>query len=374
MSGDLLIDISAAVNQSAGIGRYARELTQQLIPILGPDQTRLWFAEEDCPYDPGLPGRTPWADLPMRRSPISRLNVDRLLVRQSIPIQRLLRVGKPADIYSPDFTAPAPKQTRSHITVHDLAWLHPEAQTPDPLARFLGPVVERSVRLASTVFTVSSAIRDEVVRNYAISPEQVVVAPNAAAPPFFQAQPFDDDALVTFGLRRPFFLAVGTIEPRKNLPVLFEAMAMLGAGTQLVLIGRAGWGAPEILGRVDELGLSGRIVRLGFVPDDSLPRLMASAAAVVYPSRYEGFGLPVVEALATGAPVVASNLPVFHEVGGDVVTYVDPSDPVELASALECARSQPGAAEDRQARVARARHFDWQSSAAIVAQRLQEFD
>src|SRR3954451_16470366 len=109
MSGELLIDISAAVNQGAGIGRYARELTRQLIPMLDPGATRLWYAEESWPYDPQLPGQYPWNDLPIRRSPISRLNIDRFVVRQKTPLRRLSRLGKPADVYSPDFTAPAPE-------------------------------------------------------------------------------------------------------------------------------------------------------------------------------------------------------------------------------------------------------------------------
>lgn len=236
MRDDLLIDISAAVNQSAGIGRYARELTRQLIPMLDLGTTRLWYAEENLPYDPELPKRPPWSDLPARRSPISRLNVDRLFMRQHFPLQRLLRLGKPTAVYSPDFTAPAPNQSRTHVTVHDLAWLHREAQTPEPLARFLGPVVERSIRSASTVFTVSNAIREEIVQQFAVSADRVIVAPNAAAAHFHHAQPFDDDALVTFGLQRPFFLSVGTIEPRKNLPVLFEALAMLPPFAQLALV------------------------------------------------------------------------------------------------------------------------------------------
>lgn len=373
MRRDLLIDISAAVNQSAGIGRYARELTRELIPMVDAGTTRLWYAEDNLPHDPQLPERPPWSSLPACRSPISRLNVDRLFVRQNVPLHRLLRLGTPTDVYSPDFTAAAPKHSRTHVTVHDLAWLHPEAQTPESLARFLTPVVERSIRAASTVFTVSNAIREEIVQQFAVPSDRVVVAPNAAAAHFHRAEPFGDDALVTFGLRRPFFLSVGTIEPRKNLPVLFEALAMLPPFTQLALVGRAGCDAPSILGRVDELGLSGRVVRLGFVPDDALPGLMASAAAVVYPSRYEGFGLPVVEALATGTPVVAANLPVFREVGGDAANYFDPADPAKLAGLLDRALSLSNAEEVRTSRMVRARRFGWKESAAIVAQRLQEF-
>ncbi|MCC6674725.1 MAG: glycosyltransferase family 4 protein [Thermomicrobiales bacterium] len=372
MGDDLLIDISAAINQRAGIGRYARELTQQLIPILDAGTTRLWYAEDESMYDAELLTRHPWRELPVRRAPISRLNVDRLVFRESLPFARFLRVGQPKDVYSPDFTAPAPGRARTHITVHDLAWLHPEAETPPPLANFLAPVVERSVRSATTVFTVSETIREEVIERYTISGDRVVLAPNAAAPQFFEAQPLSADALLAFGLRKPFLLAVGTIEPRKNLTTLFEALAHLPSRIQLALSGRPGWRASEILGRIDELGSSGQVVHLGFVPDDVLPRLMASADVVIYPSRYEGFGLPIVEALATGAPVIASRLPVFREVGGDLVDYVAPTDPVEIAAAIEHVLRRTPDADARRGRKERARQFTWSESAEIVAQRLRD--
>ncbi len=371
MSFDLLIDISAGINQRAGIGRYAREITRCLIPMLDPANTQLWYAEEDSPYDPGLIEQGPWNALPIRRSPLSRLNVDRLFVRQSLPLRRLLRLGRPSDVYSPDFTAPAAGDARTHITVHDLAWLHPEAATPEPLARFLAPVVERSVAAAATVFTVSEAIRQEIIEHYSASPDRVVVAPNAAANGFRSAEPLGDDELATVGLRRPVILSVGTIEPRKNLGLLFEALTKLPPSVQLAIIGRSGWDAASILKRVDELELTGRVVRLGFVPDRLLPCLMSSAAVVVYPSRYEGFGLPVIEALATGTPVVASDLSVFREVGGDSVVYFDPADATSLAAALELVLSAPGDETDRRQRMERAGRFDWHASASIVANRLQ---
>lgn len=373
MGFELLIDISAAVNQGAGIGRYAREITRELIPMLEPTSTRLWYAEEDAPFDPGLPEQAPWITLPLRKSPISRLNVDRLFVRQSLPLRRMLRLGKPSDVYSPDFTAPASGSARAHVTVHDLAWLHPEAGTPEPLARFLEPVVERAIDAASTIFTVSETIRQEIVEHYSVPTDRIIVAPNAPAAHFHHAEQLDDDGLVTFGLRRPFLLSVGTVEPRKNLPVLFEALGLLAPSIQLGVIGRAGWNGTSILGQVDAMGLNGRVVRLGFVPDDALPGLMASAEAVVYPSRYEGYGLPVIEALATGTAVVSSDLPVFREVAGDSAEYFDPVDPADLARAISAAVSLPEDEALRSARKSRARRFDWQMSASIVARRLNEF-
>lgn len=368
-----LIDISAAVNQNAGIGRYGRELTRRLIPLLDPEQLRLWYAPDDPMTHKPLLDHIPWSSAPVSKSLLSRRNVDRLYFRQQLPLGRLLRLGSPTDVYSPDFTAPEPPRARIHITVHDLAWLHPEAATPPPLASFLGPVVARAIRSATTVFTVSQTIRQEVLTHFAIPEGRVIVAPNAADDCFFHAEPLNDAALVTFGIRPPFFLYVGTIEPRKNLTVLFDALAFLPSEMQLVLAGRNGWQAESILARVETGDLGSRVVRAGFVPEELLPRVIAAASAVVYPSRYEGFGLPLVEGLAAGVPVAASDLPVFREVGGAQVEYFDPEDPRAVAVAIERTTSGAGTkVEARMHRQARARRFDWQQSAGVVHSRLLE--
>lgn len=372
VSDELVIDISAAINQCAGIGRYARELTERLIPLLDDEKTILWYAEDENACDPELPARAPWRDLSSRKARISRLNVDRLIVREQLPFPWVLRLGKPGDVYSPDFTAPSRGGTRTHITIHDLAWLHPEAETPPPLAAFLAPVVQRSIRMASTVFTVSHAIRGEIIARYTIPEYRVIVAPNAAARQFFEAIPFDDEQLLALGLRRPFLLVVGTIEPRKNLGTLFAALDYLGPDIQLAVAGRPGWRAAEILAQIEHNQLSGRVVHLGFFPENLLHRLVATADVSVNPSRYEGFGLPIIEAMATGTAVAASDLSVFREVGGTAISYFDPTDPADMARVIETLLDHDSAPIERQRRIDQARQFDWNRSASIVAQQLQD--
>lgn len=371
MPRSISIDISAAVNQGAGIGRYARELTRRLVPLLPPESTRLWYAADRTPFDPDLVEREPWSSIPVTRSRISRLNVDRLHVRGGFGIGTLMRLGSFSDSYSPDFTAPERGGVRTHVTVHDLAWLRPEAACPPPLAAFLGPAVEKAVARASSVFTVSEAIRTEVLERYLLPDERVICAPNAADERFFSADPLDATTLVTFGITGPFFVYVGTIEPRKNVPLLFDAMARVAGEAQLLLIGRNGWRAEEILSQIDARGLAGRVIHAGFVPEDVLPGLIAASNGLVYPSRYEGFGLPIVEGLAAGVPVAASDLPVFHEVGGDEVLYFDAEAPEDAASTL-ARMLETGQTSDkaRERRRARARTFDWYSSARVVAARL----
>lgn len=369
MGSDILIDISAAVNQGAGIGRYARELTRELIPLLPNRSTQLWMAADPDPADPQLISRDPWRSVCVTKSRLSRRNVDRLSARGQLPVGTLLRSGNPGDSYSPDFTTPP--GSREHITVHDLAWLHPEAQTSPALTRYLEPVVGRAIHRAATVFTVSHAIRDEILDRFSIQPERVVVAPNAPAMHFFDPVPHSAESLAVLGVRQPFILFVGTIEPRKNLNTLLEAMRYLPDELSLIVVGKSGWHAENQLSPIARLDLASRVVRLGYVGDATLSGLFAAASTLVYPSRYEGFGLPIVEALASGTPVAASDLTVFREVGGSAVDYFDPCDAEAVARAIEdslAPERQSDAA--RQRRQDRARAFDWTSSARVVADRL----
>lgn len=372
VSAQFLIDISAVVNQGAGIGRYGRELTRELIPLLQPDNVDLWYAADTHPAALDTLDRNPWNQCRVTRARISRLNTDRVLMRAHLPISRLLGIGNVPDSYSPDFTALPGK--REHLTVHDLAWRHPEAQSPPPLAAYLGPVVDRAIQRATTIFTVSAAIRTEILERYRVRDERVIVAPNAATEHFFAASPLAESDLSSLGVRVPYLLHVGTIEPRKNLPVLLEAVAQLPAEWSLVIAGRDGWNADVEFASIDRLGIRSRVLRLGYVPEDVLAGLVASASVLVAPSRYEGFGLPLVEGLATGVPVAASDLPVFREVGGDAVQYFDPTDSDALSVAIErcCSPSQTSVAA-RSRRVLQARKFNWATSANIVAQRLMEF-
>jgi glycosyltransferase involved in cell wall biosynthesis len=179
--------------------------------------------------------------------------------------------------------------------------------------------------------------------------------------------------LAALGLHRPYLLTVGTIQPRKNLPVLFEAFAQLREDVMLAVVGANGWDAQRQLEPIDRLRLHRRIVRPGYISEADLPGLYASAAAIVYSSRYEGFGLPVVEGLAAGVPVVVSDIAVFREVGGGEVTLFDPTDPDALARAIEAVLSGADNGDAAKARRrSQARRFDWSQSATIVARRLLE--
>jgi glycosyltransferase involved in cell wall biosynthesis len=186
-----------------------------------------------------------------------------------------------------------------------------------------------SAARAARVLVPTNAIAEEVTGRFGTDPAKVTVTYEGVAPVFFGASPLSDLALERFGIRRPFAVAVGTIEPRKNLPRLLDAWTDAGAAAQgwtLVLAGPSGWGArlPETPG----------VVLTGWVGDETLPGLLAAADLFCYPSLYEGFGLPPLEAMAAGTACLVGRYSAAAEVLGDAAVLVDPMDTSAIAEAL----------------------------------------
>src|SRR5262249_32332060 len=196
-----------------------------------------------------------------------------------------------------------------------------------------------ALRRADRVIAVSETTRGEGLTRYRLPAERVVVVPEAAAPHFAPPTPSAQAAArARYGLSRPYVLFVGFLEPKKNLGALLEAVARLcRAGTwgdtELIVVGAPGWG-PDPVRRAHALGLASAVRFVGAVPDGDLPALYGGALAFAFPSLWEGFGLPALEAMAAGAPVVASNRGALPEVTAGAALLVDPA-PGPLADALE---------------------------------------
>ncbi len=225
----------------------------------------------------------------------------------------------------------------SVVTVHDLAFIR-FPQTFRAYNRIYLDVATRlSVRRAARILVVSEHTRREVIGLLGVAPERVVVTPNAVREHF---RPPDPAVLETFrarkGLPEHFVLYVGTLEPRKNLTTLLEAYAEVAQrqAAPLLVGGGKGWLYDAVFQRLEALGLRERVRFVGYLDEAELPLWYAAATVFVFPSIYEGFGMPPLEAMACGTPVVASNTSSLPEVVGDAGLTVSPYDPAALAEAI----------------------------------------
>jgi glycosyltransferase involved in cell wall biosynthesis len=249
-------------------------------------------------------------------------------------------------LHCPTYRAPLRSSVPVVVTVHDLAVLRlPRAFNPwtrEYGRRLLGPVV----RAARAVIAVSEFTRGEVVELLDVPEERVRVVPNGV-----------DDTFIPDGDRAEgdYVLAVGTLEPRKNLPRIAEAARL--AGAELRVVGDPGWGGVE-------LPRDG-VRWLGFVTDAELARLLRGARCLVYASLYEGFGIPILEAMASGTPVVTTAAGAFEEVADGAAVLVDPLDPAAIAAGIEEAASR--ADELRALGLERAKRFTWAAAAEATA-------
>ena len=257
-------------------------------------------------------------------------------------------------VHGPDFAVPYLLRRPRVLTLHDLSpWMDRRWHHAAHRVRRRTPVL-LELGLATMVITPGEKVRRAAIERFGLRPERVVAVPEAAAHWFRPVEP------VPAAPAPPYFLFVGTLEPRKNLDMLLEAWREMrrNHAVDLVLAGRRRAGFPEIPA---EPGL--RLA--GEVADSQLPALYSGALGFVYPSLYEGFGLPVLEAMQCGAPVIASHA--VEEAAGDAAIYAD--TPRELAGALAELASRPElAAATRQLSLARAREFSWERTARLTRQ------
>jgi glycosyltransferase involved in cell wall biosynthesis len=254
------------------------------------------------------------------------------------------------------------------VTIHDVTpFVHPETHTRITNLLFRH-YIPHSLPFVDRVITVSEASRRDILHFYDLPPEKVLAIPCGVSEQF-RPQPADaiDAVLERLDLPVPYILAVGALQARKNLETLFEAYAVLrarGWPHRLVIVGKKSWKSTGIFQKVSELGLRNEVTLTGFLPDDDLPALYAGAEAFVFPSLFEGFGLPPLEAMACGTQVVASNSSSLPEVVGDAGLLVDPYDVQGFADAIERLLTHSDLRREYRGRgLRRARSFSWDRAA-----------
>jgi len=361
----IAIDYTSAVNQTAGIGRFVRGLVHSVTALDTTDSFLLLHAAPN----PGRVASYPSGPNVSRRVlRISERWMNIFWHRMLMPLPADWLTG-PIDLFhSPDFVMPPVRAARSILTVHDLAFLLRPECADARLRAYLEKVVPRSVHRASHIVADSENTRNDVICLLGVPPERVTVVPGGVDPSF---RPVEDhgqlQALrhrIGLGATTPYILFVGMIEPRKNLIGLIEAFDILKSRRplphKLVVVGRRGWLWEATMARVERSPYRSEIIFPGFIPDEQLSALYSAAETFAFPSHYEGFGLPVLEAMACGTPVVASRASSLPEVVGDAGMQVDPDDPESLASALELLAITPEMRADfRQRGLQRAATFNW---------------
>lgn len=296
------------------------------------------------------------------------------LVRIPLTLSRELR-QHPVDLLHVQYTAPPFAPCPVVTTIHDLAFEHlPETFNRRSWMQ-LRLTVRRTARRAAQIITLSDYSCRDISHTYGIPPERITVTP-AAAPSHF-APVTDETALrrirEKYEIRGDYILSLGSIQPRKNLVRLIEAYSCLRGGwrevklPQLVLAGKRGWLESETLRAAERNALDRDIVFTGYVPEPDLVGLYSGATCFVYPSYFEGFGLPVVEAMQCGVPVIAGNRTSLPEVIADAGLLFDPFDTQALVNALMRVIGNPAYRAELSAKgLERAKNFNWKTTARLT--------
>ncbi|HYM95856.1 MAG TPA: glycosyltransferase family 1 protein [Candidatus Sulfotelmatobacter sp.] len=299
------------------------------------------------------------------------------------PAASILRIpfGMPAairrqrsQVLHVSYVAPPRLACPTVVTIHDLSYLAYPHSVSTRTRLILTTLVPRSVRQAARVIAVSDFTRKDLIARYGMDADRIAVVHEAAGSEF-RRLPDAGRRPLPGGVREPFVLAVGNLEPRKNLARLVEAfggVARRDPAPTLVLVGKAK-GSDSGLSEAIARHAPGRVVRVGFVSDDELVLLYNRAALFIYPSLYEGFGLPPLEAMACGCPVIASNVTAMPEILGDGALLVDPLSPAAMAEAIRAVLDRQGLAADLRAHGMRqAASYSWARAAketrAVYAQ------
>lgn len=279
----------------------------------------------------------------------------------------------------PNFaTWPSVKSRLTATVIHDLTYLYyPELVEEKNLAH-LRRVVPRSIRKADFIITVSESVKEEIVKEFSVAPDNIVVTP---IPPsdIFRVEHSSaeiNEILTKYDLvGKKYIFFMGNFEPRKNLKTLIEAYCKLPPKIQgeyaLILAGGKGWKSKETQKTLDDAIASGKNVRhIGFIEDTDRPALYQAASLFVMPSHYEGFGIPVLEAMLSGCPVVAGDIPVLRETGGKAALYASPDSDTDLSKVIHSAlKKYPYSHEDMIKNVDR---FSWQKNVDLIINKTQK--
>ena len=356
------IDAHAIGAQQGGNETYIRNLISALAEIDQSNQYTLYF----CQSQAAEQWRNRFANFAVRLLPAPTP-----LIRVPVALDFELR-KRPVDVLHVQFTAPLFCPAPIVTTIHDLAFEHhPETFTRRGRMQ-LKLTVRNTTRRAAHILTVSEFSRQDIIKTYGVAPEKITVTHNGCDEIFNPNFASPDEAFTIknkFGIAREYLLALGSLQPRKNLIRLLRAYTTLRKNHpnfqhQLVIVGRQLWLTNEIMRQVQHHEFAADIIVTGYAEDKDLPALYRSATALVYPSLFEGFGLPPLEAMACGTPVITSNNSSLPEVVGEAGLLIDALDENSIGQAiLQVCSDETLRNKLSNAGIERAKIFSWQAAA-----------
>ena len=361
------IDCSPLLVRSAGVKTYVFHLLKAM-QAQRPESIRPFLAPRrpDLLHEGGL-----------RLNP---LQLSELIALNALPSFFANIAAPKCDVFhAANLLVKIPQRPRLTATIHDLtSWILPETHMPAGVAAEHA-FAERVLKRADGLIADSENTRQDAIRLLRISPDRIRVV-HLGVPPAYSSVSPDAIARVarTLALDKPYYLCVGTIEPRKNVDILLQAWNALPsafrAAHELLLVGMPGWRSEATMQRLHQANTEKQGIRyLGYVSEADLPALTAGATAFVYPSLYEGFGFPVAQAMAAGCPVITSNASSLPEVAGGSAVLIDPRSEAELMNAILRLGESPELRLQLTVKgIERARHFTWERTAAESLQFFSE--
>jgi alpha-1,3-rhamnosyl/mannosyltransferase len=347
----ILFDANPLITQRTGVGHYTARLVENLAAE-GKDDIELigyyynFFGRKKTPLSP--------VSNNLRYRPILCIPgpLVNLLRRFGIEIPvELLTLTRADFVLYPNFLShPSLFKTPSAPVIHDIAYLDFPQFGSDKAVRDLTRFVPKTLKRAKFVITVSEFSKKRITETYHLPENKVITTFIPPQPPLLLQPERRIELLEAQNITKPYIFFIGTMEPRKNIVSLLDAYTLLSEEARhtysLVLAGKIDWKYQETKAKLESLQASGYDIHyLGYVDDEQQAALYQGASLFVLPSHYEGFGMQILETLSYGVPCAVSDIPVFHEVGGDAVTYFDQNDPTKIASAIDKSLSSSHDAE-----------------------------
>lgn len=358
----IVIDLLGYTGGRGGTETYVRELTARLPALMpdtewialanrrGADQVRSFFPGEVCVLSWVGADRVTWA------------------LGAVFGVVSAARKKRSDGIWCPANFGPITRSPRRVVTIHDAIYHAPVGTLVTRcVSAATSWLMSRSARTADEVITVSGSAARAITRHMGVSPENITVIPNGAAVPVAPVNAWEEVAGLDVRRGRPIVLSTGNRLPHKNFSGLLRALQTIPSPERPLLVVTGGGPNDPLVRQLVELGLTDDVVLPGWVTPGQLEALYAVADLYVCPSLQEGFGLPVVDALRRGLPVVANDIPVLREVGGSLARYADATSPDALARAMMTQLQTPSLDTDRSSRAEWAARFSWEAAAEAIA-------